>query len=970
LLVKTIFTLLLWIFSVSLSVTARAFTLPMNFTDTTVINNLQDPDGFAFSPDGRLFISERITGKLRVAKYNAVMGTWVLNAEPFYIFDTPKNASDQPEARRSGGLRDIAFDPQFASNGYVYAFYMKNGSLHNRVTRIKASLSNPDVADTMVGEELLLDLPFNNTSSSGSHNGGALEFGGDGMLYITTGDGWEGEFAGDPVQSLTSFTGKVLRIEADGNIPASNPFYMQTTGDYRAIYALGLRNPYTMSKHPDTNTLYINEARGTNKASIYIVEAQANYQHEGSGIGVSRDPWANASSAGGELITGGAWMPEVGVGNFPAEYNGVYFTALWGSNSSATGRINTIASRNDTTVATFETGIGIVGSNGISVKPVVTRVGPEGDLYYLLTTYTTNSGMIRRISYTSQETVVTPVFSPNGGNSTDPIDVTLTTTTPGAAIRYTLDNSSPTLASTLYNNLPLTISQSSVLRAKAFKNGFNTSNEASAVYIIGSSPNNQPPQVDAGIDKIAFVGQAIVLDGSGTTDPDGNDDFLTGEQWTQLAGPSITIDDATEEIAFFTPTETGTYRFRLEVSDGIDTGSDEVTITAIIAPRVQTGLQALYTFEEGSGSIVNDVSGVGVPLNLTVDNTGNINWLVNGGINITTAVKIASGVAASKIHAACAANNAISLETWILPSNTTQNGPARILSLSENTTNRNFTLGQEGDRYDVRLRTSATNNNGTPSLAVPASTVKTELSHVVYTRTNDGNASIYINGIPQVVGTIGGVISNWNTAYQLLLANEATGDRPWLGEMHLAAVYCDALSSEDVLQNFAAGLPPYSNQVDTDNDNVIDLLDNCPFVANADQLNTDSDDVGDACDSDIDNDGVSNASDNAPTDVHICKDLDADMCDDCSIGVDGFGPLIDADSSNDGADQDRDGICNLGDDDDDNDMVPDGVDNCPLTANNNQRDTNNNGVGDVCDPTESVCFPIRTKVNKFATICL
>jgi len=229
----------------------NAFTLPENFTDEPVLTNLQDTDGFAFSPDGRMFISERITGKLRIAKYNSVNDTWSLNATPFYTFDIPKNNSGQPEARRSGGLRDIAFDPNFSSNGYVYAFYMTDDSLHNRVVRIQASAGNADVADA--SETLLIDLPFNNSASSGSHNGGALEFGGDGKLYITTGDGWEGEFAGDAVQSLTTFTGKVLRINADGSIPTDNPFYLETTGSYRAIYALGLRNPYSMSKHPDTD---------------------------------------------------------------------------------------------------------------------------------------------------------------------------------------------------------------------------------------------------------------------------------------------------------------------------------------------------------------------------------------------------------------------------------------------------------------------------------------------------------------------------------------------------------------------------------------------------------------------------------------------------------------------------------------------------------------------------------------------
>lgn len=112
------------------------------------------------------------------------------------------------------------------------------------------------------------------------------------------------------MQSLTTFTGKILRINPDGSIPSDNPFYAQTSGDYRAIYALDLRNPYSMSLNPVSGKLYINEARGNNKSSIYIVEAGANYGHEGyNGIGTKRDIWANAATAGGKLITGGAWYP-------------------------------------------------------------------------------------------------------------------------------------------------------------------------------------------------------------------------------------------------------------------------------------------------------------------------------------------------------------------------------------------------------------------------------------------------------------------------------------------------------------------------------------------------------------------------------------------------------------------------------------------------------------------------------------
>ena len=218
----------------------------------------------------------------------------------------------------------------------------------------------------------------------------------------------------------------------------------------------------------------------------------------------------------------------------------------------------------------------------------------------------------------------------------------------------------------------------------------------------------------------------------------------------------------------------------------------------------------LYTFEEGSGTTVNDVSGVGSPLNLTVANGAATSW-VSGGLSINSSTIVESSVAATKVIDAVTTSNAITIEAWVKPANDTQDGPARIVTVSANTSNRNFTMGQgkfgahPTDVFDFRLRTTTQSNNGRPSITSPSGTATTMLTHIVNTRDATGAASIYVNGVLQTSGTFGGNLSNWNSTYKLGLANELTVDRPWLGELHRVAIYDSSFSQSQVTQRFAAG---------------------------------------------------------------------------------------------------------------------------------------------------------------------
>jgi hypothetical protein len=162
---------------------------------------------------------------------------------------------------------------------------------------------------------------------------------------------------------------------------------------------------------------------------------------------------------------------------------------------------------------------------------------------------------------------------------------------------------------------------------------------------------------------------------------------------------------------------------------------------------------------------------------------------------------------------------------------------------------------------------------------------------------------------------------------------------------------------------------------DDDGDNVEDVEDNCLFLSNQLQTDTDSDLSGDACDSDDDNDGIDDAQDIDSLNPRLCLDVDNDLCDDCSIGVDQFGPADDFDDRNDGLDSDSNGQCNVTDTDDDGDGIIDENDNCPLVANLDQLDEDGYqdgfGEGDACeDRDDGICIPIKTKINTVAIICL
>ncbi|MDP1562020.1 MAG: DUF1553 domain-containing protein [Pirellulaceae bacterium] len=143
-----------------------------------------------------------------------------------------------------------------------------------------------------------------------------------------------------------------------------------------------------------------------------------------------------------------------------------------------------------------------------------------------------------------------------------------------------------------------------------------------------------------------------------------------------------------------------------------------------------------------------------------------------------------------------------SLEVWLTSANSAQQGPARIVTLSLDSGQRNLTLGQHDNSFDVRLRTTKTDSNGLPSTRTEAGTVSSAKTHVVVTF-RQGVVKIFVNGRLSVEQNLGGDLSNWSDDYRLAIGDEISGDRTWRGDVHLAALYKRAISADEVAQNFS-----------------------------------------------------------------------------------------------------------------------------------------------------------------------
>lgn len=334
---------------------ALAIKLPSGFVHETVVEEFAGGSTLAFAPNGTLFVATQ-EGNVFTIEDGTLSDEAVLSLEV--------------DANGEHGLTGMVFDPEFAQNGYLYVYYTAlEPNIHQRVSRF--TIREGQATD----EKILIEA--DDARGSVFHSAGALAFGPDHKLYIGIGDNG-GLPSGANAQNLTTLFGKVLRIDPDGTIPTDNPFFAASAGKEKAIWAVGLRNPYSFDFDRVSGRFLIGDVGSTKFEEINEGFAGKNYgwpQYEGpeTARGFESPIFSYAhgpvtSTSEGCAIVGGAFYSPTTM-TFPQTYAGKYFFADYCSNWIQ--------------ALDLRTGNATVFATQLKANPTVLRLGPDGALYYM-----------------------------------------------------------------------------------------------------------------------------------------------------------------------------------------------------------------------------------------------------------------------------------------------------------------------------------------------------------------------------------------------------------------------------------------------------------------------------------------------------------------------------------------------------------------------------------------------------------
>jgi glucose/arabinose dehydrogenase len=396
--------------------------IPNGFVIERLTENLELPTGFAFAPDGRIFIIEK-AGRVKIWKDGVLYGQPLID-----LRDEVNDSIDR-------GLIGIAVDPKFASNGFIYLSYVYDAPNQTRDAdeqrngRVVRFTVNDDTALPRTATVILDDF-LSNTSQ---HATGALRFAQDGSLFAGFGDGMLSQGAQDGslrAQQLDNIQGKLLRIDSNGNGVKGNPFYDERNprSARSRIWAYGFRNPFRFGVHPKSGAPYVGDVGWNTSESLMRATAGANFgwpcvegdkdiaefqaKPECKGVNAKTSApkdfvyahnQANASIVAGDFNFGS---------NFPKDMQGDFFYADYSkffirrAKTDGQGRLT----------QTFD----FIADGG---QPVDLQFGPDGALYWM----SIYAGGLRRVFFKdgkvgalaqTQPTIGAPLIqSPSDGDT-------------------------------------------------------------------------------------------------------------------------------------------------------------------------------------------------------------------------------------------------------------------------------------------------------------------------------------------------------------------------------------------------------------------------------------------------------------------------------------------------------------------------------------------------------------------------
>ncbi len=226
----------------------------------TFADGLEIPWAVDFIDNNTVLITER-PGRLRVVKNGQLL------AEP--VRNTPEVLHEG-----QGGLLDVAIDPEYGQNGWVYLAYshvlpVENGERPGAMTRLeRGKIKN----NTWTENEIIFEAPHETYRTTRHHYGCRIVFGQEGDLYFAIGERGTGEHA----QDVTRPNGKVHRIYKDGSVPLDNPFYAENNS-IKSLYSLGNRNIQGMAIHPETGALWATEHGPMGGDELNVIRSGKNY---------------------------------------------------------------------------------------------------------------------------------------------------------------------------------------------------------------------------------------------------------------------------------------------------------------------------------------------------------------------------------------------------------------------------------------------------------------------------------------------------------------------------------------------------------------------------------------------------------------------------------------------------------------------------------------------------------------------